>query len=420
MNIPIDKLYHYLETVARDVYGDVVIYHFYPHGSKKLEDLKGLRKQSSADRYMLPSIYCHDQEPLSYNLYTNQILAPRPGQQLFKKYNIAYNDEPFIKYPSIYNKRLLIHSEKKSPDIDLFQQKNFIPIYYWSHGIIALDWYRYASYEQLNKNVNKTFLIYNRAWSGTREYRLKFVDLLIDYNLIDQCQTTFSPIEPELQLHYTKHKFVNSKFQPGHQLENYLLPNSVDATASADYEINDYNTTNIEVVLETLFDDQRLHLTEKILRPIALAQPFILAATQGSLEYLRSYGFRTFASVFDESYDTIKDPVLRLEAIVTIMKEITKWTEQECKEKLALANQIALYNRKHFFSNKFFAQIEDELIANLKQGFAEFETTVDTNGFFELRKQAAKFEEIKTHILELENRQDIIKILTKAKEYRKH
>jgi hypothetical protein len=420
MNIPIDKLYHYLETVARDVYGYVVIYHFYPHGSKKLEDLQGLRKQSSADRYMLPSVYCHDQEPLSYNLYTNQILAPRPGQQLFKKYNIAYNDEPFIKYPSIYNKRLLIHSEKRSPDIDLFQQKNFIPIYYWSHGIIALDWYRYASYEKLNKNVKKTFLIYNRAWSGTREYRLKFVDLLIDYNLIDQCQTTFSPIEPELQLHYTKHQFVNLKFQSSHQLENYLLPNSFDATASADYEINDYNTTNIEVVLETLFDDQRLHLTEKILRPIALGQPFILAATQGSLEYLRSYGFRTFGSVFDESYDTIKDPVLRLEAIVTIMKEITEWTAQECKEKIALANQIALYNRKHFFSNKFFGQIEDELIANLKQGFAEFETTVDTNGFFELRKQAAKFEEIKKHILELENRQDIIKILTKAKEYRKH
>ena len=34
------------------------------------------------------------------------------------------------------------------------------------------------------------FLIYNRAWSGTREYRLKFADLLISNQLTEYCSTS--------------------------------------------------------------------------------------------------------------------------------------------------------------------------------------------------------------------------------------
>jgi hypothetical protein len=48
-------------------------------------------------------------------------------------------------------------------------------------------------------------------------------------------------------------------------------------------------------------------LTEKALRPIACGQPFILAATPGSLQYLRSYGFKTFSGYIDETYDTIQE-----------------------------------------------------------------------------------------------------------------
>jgi hypothetical protein len=78
-------------------------------------------------------------------------------------------------------------------------------VYYWSHGVIARDWFRYAQYVSQEKKINTTFLIYNRAWSGTREYRLRFAELLIHLNLQEHCKTSVNPVEPELGLHYNLH-----------------------------------------------------------------------------------------------------------------------------------------------------------------------------------------------------------------------
>ena len=40
MSIPLDRLYHYIENIAEEIYSNpIIIYRFYPHGSKKHEDL---------------------------------------------------------------------------------------------------------------------------------------------------------------------------------------------------------------------------------------------------------------------------------------------------------------------------------------------------------------------------------------------
>jgi len=123
--------------------------------------------------------------------------------------------------------------------------------------------------------------------------------------------------------------------------------------------------------LETLFDDDRLQLTEKSLRPIAVGQPFILVGTQGSLEYLRSYGFKTFSSVWDESYDLVEDPAERLIQIAELMKYISTWLPHQRERNMAEAQAIADYNRQHFFSQEFFNQVTNELKINLTSAFAE-------------------------------------------------
>jgi hypothetical protein len=122
-------------------------------------------------------------------------------------------------------------------------------------------------------------------------------------------------------------------------------------------------------VLETLFDDSRSHLTEKSLRPIACGQPFILAATAGSLEYLRSYGFKTFSSVFDESYDSIKDPMARLGAIVNLMNNIKNSPRR--LEMYTQLQAIADFNQRRFFSAEFHQQVVDEFKQNFSSGFNE-------------------------------------------------
>lgn len=378
MNIPLDRLYHFIENIVKDLFTDpIIIYRFTPHGSKNINDLTPLNYTTFVDNKTKPKLLCFDQEPTNIEFYNN---PPNSGNLIFKSLGV-HSSLDGIKF-GVIEKNILLHSEKRSTNTD----DSVIPVYYWSHAIIARDWFRYAKHEVFKKNAKKIFLIYNRSWSGYREYRIKFADLLVENNLISHCQTTFNAIDPELGLHYSDHKFKTAEWQAKNTLETFLQPTSADATSSADFNKNDYNSTEIEVVLETLFDYSQLHLTEKVLRPIACCQPFILAGTHGSLEYLHSYGFKTFNTVWNEEYDKIRNPVERLNAIVSLMKEIASWNELTRKTKLAEAQKIALYNQQWFLSQDFFDLVVNELKDNLKVGLAELKNycdNLDWNGQLE-------------------------------------
>lgn len=432
MSIPLDRLYHYIESVAQDVYGDVLIYRFSPHGSKKIEDLKVLEHNHTVltllDLFTLPEIYCYDQEPLNYTLYENQKPSWFPDlkdQDKIKQLFDADNSPDLfrnIRYRpgNIYDFCLLLHSERNSKQVELYRQNLFIPVYYWSHALIALDWFRFAQHSRFQKNPQtKTFLIYNRAWAGTREYRLKFADLLIEHELVNSCQTSVGLVDNDL--HYSKHQFENNQWKPNNQLEHYFSPNLTTSCYSADFDINDYNSTDFEIVLETLFEDTRNHLTEKSLRPIACRQPFIIAGTPGSLEYLKSYGFKTFSSVIDESYDHIQDHYQRMLAIIEVMKTIKNWTPQERVTKMSMINDIVEYNHQHFFSTEFFNSTVDELKVNLKQGLDYLEGINTSKIYLGIRKRTAKnpkfYEEMFCQGPYRLTRQEHAQVVTKARTY---
>lgn len=376
MSIPLDRLYHYIESIVEEAYGDnIVIYRFFPHGSKKVEDLTKLREleliHPMADR-LVPEMYCNDQEPLNYALYSNHTSDTKEILEACQTNNIKFDRFNFRgEVRTVWDLALLLHSEQRSTQIDLYRATNFIPVYYWSHAVIALDWFRFAQHVKPKKQSTKTFLIYNRAWSGTREYRLKFADLLIKLGLENDCKMSINPVEPELGIHYELHNFSNPMWRPTKVLENYFLTSDSHSHYSADFNIDDYNSTDIEVVLETLFDDNRLHLTEKSLRPIACAQPFIIAGTAGSLEYIRNYGFKTYNQLWDEQYDQIDDPQERLIAIASLMQQIANWDLDTRKNKMAQARIIAEYNRQLFFSSEFYTHIIKELQTNIANGVNE-------------------------------------------------
>ena len=386
MNIPLDRLYHYIRDIAKEIYGDrIIIYRFWPHGSKNINDLNNLNEgnnESLGDNEWLkktisPSVWCNDQEPLDYEFCRTNIRSWSDSSwiSILKLLNYFIPPKNLNYYANtIFEKGLLLHSEKRSNNVEKYSNdKELIPVYYWSHAVIARDWFRYAEHVKQKKQVNKIFLIYNRAWSNTREYRLRFAELLIRLDLQDHCQTTVNPVEPELGIHYNIHKFKNPIWRPSTVLESYFPTSVAHSSYSAEFDINDYEATDIEVVLETLFDDDRLHLTEKSLRSIACGQPFILVGTHGSLEYLRSYGFKTFGNIWNEYYDLTEDSEERLIQIADIMQEIVNWAPDVRERKMVQAQAIAEYNKKHFFSQEFFDLVVNELKTNLKSAFTELE-----------------------------------------------
>lgn len=372
MSIPLDNLYHYIEQICQQIWqGRVIIYRFYPHGSKDFAHLETLYvSYSLSDTILSPAVICNDQEPLNYELYDRTTLMFESGKHTLNQ--LGYTKKNLRDYPiEVWDHAVILHSEQRSAEVERYQQDGFVPAYYWSHAIIARDWFRFAEHVRQQKQAQKTFLIYNRAWTGTREYRLKFVELLIAWQLTDDCRTTANSVDPDSGLHYRDYTFDNPAWRPELPIDNSFPNNTNCSTSSAKFDMHDYEITDIEVVLETLFDDARLHLTEKILRPIALAQPFILVSTAGSLEYLRRYGFRTFDTIWSEDYDTVQDPVPRLEFIVCMMKTIAGWDTVTRQQKMQQAQAIADYNRQHFFSAEFFDLVQHELKHNLTQAFEQ-------------------------------------------------
>ena len=393
MSIPLDRLYHYIERVAKDVHGDnIVIYRFYPHGSKNLADLDALHFDFPVEDYTrCPTMYCYDQEPLDFARYESwdPDLPLTDIEQELTNCGVRLSDANIRRkgFNNIWDQCLLLHSECNSWNVDQYRRNGFVPVYFWSHALIALDWFRYAEHVRLARAPKKRFLVYNRAWSGTREYRLKFADYLIALELDQDCLMSCNPIEPELNIHYDLHEFKNPDWRPVNPIEKYFPLSTATSNYSADFDIKDYESTDIEVVLETLFDDNRVQLTEKILRPIALGQPFILVSTPGSLEYLRSYGFKTFGHLWDEQYDLETNPRYRLHAVVDLMKQITTWLPHQYESKMAQARAIAEYNRQHFFSDKFQQKIKNELRDNINLAVNEL---MDTNS----GKRYQQFQEV--------------------------
>jgi hypothetical protein len=402
MSIPLDRLYNFLDSVSNH---DLVIYGWLPHGSKKLKDLSIWRPGTAnwRERRTLPVMIFHDQEPLDYDFHQESIdqqfcevvnnwtyspLLHTPLMQNFcKSLHLAGICRPGA---SFYDTTLLVHSEKNSNEVNKFQLNNFVPVYYWSHAVISQDWFRFAKHDPelcIKSPSPKTFLIYNRAWAGSREYRLTFSEMLVDSGIYQCCNIKFSELDDGI--HYTDHVFKNTKLKiTRDNLQNVLPQNTYDSTSSADYNAHDYQNSLIEVVLETLFDDQRQHLTEKTLRPIACRQPFILAATPGSLQYLRDYGFKTFSDVIDETYDTIQDPTERLQAIIQEMQRISSLTAQQKQELIAAMQPIVEHNQQWFFSDRFFNQLIDEFKQNLDCGVATVKSGSVGNVWKQFRETA--------------------------------
>ena len=389
MSVPLDRLYNHLDSLCNH---DALIYRFYPHGSKKLEDIHPLYDFSQRGwQYQIgtPGMLCHDQEPLMFDQYSDHDML-----NYFVHYNPAVLDDTKAvnrlkelintqhlrsmtwSRHGIYDTTLLLHSEKHSENLARYEQVGFIGVYWWAHAAIANDWYRYAKHDPelaVNfNNISQDFLVYNRAWTGTREYRLKFTELVINLDLQSRCLMKFSTTCDGQ--HYSKFNFKNPTLAISqHDLEAHFDPCTINATASADYHAPDYAHTGIEIVLETLFDDTRWHLTEKSLRPIACGRPFMLAGTPGSLEYLRSYGFETFGNLIDESYDQIANSVERLQCITAEMSRISKLPQKQKLQLWQSLYEIADRNKQLFFSDAWQQQIFDEFVSNFNQSISIME-----------------------------------------------
>ena len=255
-------------------------------------------------------------------------------------------------------------------------------LYYFFHGFAALDWYRGYYALNYNKPIVKEykydFITFNRIINNDRSYRIYFISLLKDIDLLHNGLVSFGVTDNLFDDWRDETSDTNSKLseQAKQHAETHLVDvdkliidrASVHGSASAD--ILRRNDAFWHIVTETVFYYDKLHLTEKIFKPIVSKQPFMLLAAPGNLAYLKSYGFKTFDSVIDETYDTIQDNDRRTEAVVEQLHWYCNLTPGEKTDVIKQLEPIIDYNFHHFYG-EFRHIIARELLDNTKTLFKE-------------------------------------------------
>jgi len=314
-----------------------------------------------------------------------------------------YDQEPFIPilaesylklFDSSPRSSVLITSEYSNDVDQCLLKNNYHSMYYFFHGFAALDWYRgyYAlNYNKLIvKQYKNDFISFNRIINNDRSYRIYFVSLLKEQGLLEKGLVSFNVTDNLFDDWRDETSDVNSKLSDyaKQHAETHLVDvdklvidrASIHGSASASIlrtidRINLNNDTlTVDafwyIVTETVFYYDKLHLTEKIFKPIASKQPFMLLAAPGNLAYLKSYGFKTFDSVIDESYDTIQDNDLRTEAVVEQLHWYCNLTPGEKTDIIQQLEPIIQHNFDHFYG-EFRHIITRELLGNTKALFKE-------------------------------------------------
>jgi len=110
--------------------------------------------------------------------------------------------------------------------------------------------------------------------------------------------------------------------------------------------ISHYHRFNIELVCESYTLGQTFFPTEKTARPIAGTRPWIIYGSSGYIQGLKHMGFRSFDSVWNESYDQLEGPA-RWSAMKTVIQSLIDLDATALNSVLEQAHAITLHNRLH-------------------------------------------------------------------------
>lgn len=383
----INNHYLFVFNLANSIVPWSVLRYLHPFGSTQKENIETISVGTENTVFEVGTegggfgirLFCYDQEPLLFE----------------------YNRELFTHIqntPSIHRHHrklsvVLLNTELDSDDKDrLLEEFKFVDCYYFYHIFAAHDWYRAYYYDKQitspnTRKLNKKFITLNRLTSNARIYRTLLVNELIKNELIDYGYVSYSKICPlggdfkqqlldnsaiynipiELchqaidNINHTTHPlridFSNDEFIPNRSFMLDSIPRHMESF--------------VHIVTETNYWGRRKHLTEKIFKPIIMKQPFILVGCAHNLEYLKSYGFKTFDKWWSEDYDTIENDIDRMHEIGKIITDICNKELSELESILAEMQEVLDYNFNWFYSRELIDNAWNELEQNLTKAMTE-------------------------------------------------
>ena len=282
---------------------------------------------------------------------------------------------------------VLVTTEKNNPELDQIHARYGWPIvYYFHHAFAAHDWFRGCRYHPRlivpnKRTLVRKYITFNRLTSSGRVYRSLLLSELVKRSILDQGYVSYNDTCPDggtyqenlqqavtdgLISQFDAEEAIVNIDQAPHPLrvdyqDHALIPNHSFMLSAVEQTQESF----CYLVTETCYWEPKCHLTEKIFKPIVSRMPFVLAGPAHNLKYLREYGFKTFGTWIDESYDDIEDPIERMIAIGATMEKICSKSLAELKSMLTEMEPVLQYNYDRFYSHEFLDQCWSELSTNL-------------------------------------------------------
>jgi hypothetical protein len=306
-------------------------------------------------------VFFHDQEPVDADLYD-----PLFCDVVRRNRDISDNPTGHV-----------VVSERGEMVEKLCEKYGWHSHYYFYHGWACLDWFR--GYDRTflipraqDRKPTQTFMSPNRIVAGKRDHRVLFLYNVFRHGLQNNhiSAPSICPVE-NIDITSIAQKYTNVYQDITQVFEQAQLPrlfageDTQNMTSCWLTNFAEAADSLVYVPTETVYFGRRTHITEKTFKAIALEMPFVLVAPAGSLAYLREYGFKTFDSVFDESYDSETNDLRRIEQVTTLLKSLDQMSVKQRHEIHQACLPIVEYNYNHFycggFANILWQELKDML-----------------------------------------------------------
>ena len=235
-------------------------------------------------------------------------------------------------------------------------------VYNWFWLIETLD--RYMSPHRFNFYIDKTYdfncekpHVFCSLVGNQRPERELFVNQLINKISYDNYILRYSGEDLACPAdHLDVVSFTLGEFDP----YTFILPEHYH-NVGATLPIKIYNSSYFNIVVETDINvNDSFFITEKTTKCLISGMPFLLVATPFFLKNLHDRGFRTYNTLWDESYDSIIDLDARIDALVELADRLKDFDWQKHKQEL---QSIAQHNLRNFINadkitNDFYKSFE--------------------------------------------------------------
>jgi len=211
---------------------------------------------------------------------------------------------------------------------NIFKRNKFNVWKYWPSEDISSIFNINSDFDLRLNKIDKTFCRLSNSRHDHNYYIHKF---LVQKQLLEITNWSYNN-NFDSQYYYNFNRFLNLRESKYETLPQKTYPGDSFSINMSLTSLQPHIKSAITINCETVFHGHGPYYSEKLIKCVNLARPFIEVSSPHTLKDLRRWGFESFPDLIDESYDDIEDPHKRIEHVCNEIDRLSKIPLQHFKD----------------------------------------------------------------------------------------